>query len=197
MVFIYFIAYKRLATQLVYKVTKGAGFSAYDLYVGSDTLNDNSTTHNILTSTTLSYKSSAANSYDTSQIQQVYIHYIIAIIVFEPPRGPVTIPAYKRKKAHAVHIGIVLCVTQQTHNVLRKSGYDQRTYFTLINVRRTLIVCLLARVGDIGCSRPPLFLKTCPTIYTRLDQTSHKVHCVIFLLETVLFIYWFDGATRT
>ena len=55
----------------MYKVTKGAGIRAYDLYAGSETLNDGSTSHNVLSDTSVSYKNSAANVYNTSHIDQV------------------------------------------------------------------------------------------------------------------------------
>ncbi|XP_071488096.1 C-type mannose receptor 2-like, partial [Diadema antillarum] len=57
--------------QLVFKTFRGSSLNAYNLYTGSDTYNDGSTTANILTDTSESYKSSAANSYDTSNIEEV------------------------------------------------------------------------------------------------------------------------------
>ncbi|XP_041476506.1 uncharacterized protein LOC121424795 [Lytechinus variegatus] len=57
--------------QLVMKVTRSSNINVYDLYTGSSTYNDGSTTANILTSTSVSYKSSEANTYNTNSLQQI------------------------------------------------------------------------------------------------------------------------------
>ncbi|XP_780522.4 uncharacterized protein LOC575010 [Strongylocentrotus purpuratus] len=61
--------------QLVMKVIRGSSINVYDLYTGASTYNDGSTTANILTSTSETYKSSEANSYDTSSLEQIKFAY--------------------------------------------------------------------------------------------------------------------------
>ncbi|XP_072177280.1 uncharacterized protein [Diadema setosum] len=57
--------------QVVFKTYRGSSLNAYNLYTGSSTYNDGSSTAHILTDTSESYKSSAANSYDTNSIEEV------------------------------------------------------------------------------------------------------------------------------
>ncbi|XP_063963415.1 uncharacterized protein LOC129273234 [Lytechinus pictus] len=187
--------------QLVMKVTRGSSIDVHDLYSGSSTYNDGSTTANILTSTSVSYKSSEANSYDTNSLERIKFAFYssgveVRSLVFDTSGTSRTNWYHTNYLSYAPYSDIYT----ETKNYESMAGNGHRTFFINRNYGGCAADAGWIVISDYGSSSgctydnyysKPFFIYSAASTYQTWQSGSRGFP------DTVAFLhkYYDDGTS--